>query len=94
MTSIWRSVAVMTLGFATALPAPLSAQVTPTPAAPAVARSKITQLHGVCRLQYHYLKQRVHAIDLRRPAVVTDGVSSNIAEAEWPFLQVAHSGQP
>lgn len=44
------------------------------------------------RAQYRYLKDVVHGMDLKGPAVVTDGVTTNIAEAEWPFLTVFYYG--
>jgi hypothetical protein len=42
--------------------------------------------------QFRYLKQALHAIDLKGPPVVTDGATTNIAEAEWPFLSVVYYG--
>ena len=60
----------------------------PTPAS--LASSPAAQ--EACRAQFRYLKKALHAIDLKGPPVMTDGVSTNIAEAEWPFMAVAYYG--
>ena len=57
-----------------------------------VADANTTILREACRSQFRYLKLALHAMDLQRPPVVTDGVTSNIAEAEWPFMAVAYYG--
>lgn len=38
------------------------------------------------RAEFKYLRRVLHRIDLRGPAVKTDGWNYNIAEAEWPFM--------
>jgi len=57
-----------------------------------VADATTTTVRDACRSQFRYLKPALHAMDLKRPPVVTDGVTSNIAEAEWPFMAVAYYG--
>jgi hypothetical protein len=57
-----------------------------------VADASTAMLRDACRSQFRYLKPLIHAMDLKRPPVVTDGVSTNIAEAEWPFMAVAYYG--
>lgn len=44
------------------------------------------------RAEFRYLKQTFLQIDLNGPAVVTDGWTTNIAEAEWPFMAFAYFG--
>jgi hypothetical protein len=47
---------------------------------------------AACSSQFRYLKQSLHAMDLKGPPVVTDGYTTNIAEAEWPFMAIAYYG--
>jgi hypothetical protein len=56
------------------------------------AESNSAIAREACSLQFRYLKQTLHAMDLTGPPVVTDGYTTNIAEAEWPFMAVAYYG--
>lgn len=67
---------------------PARGQVAPVPLS--VANAPAGQ--EACRAQFRYLRQALHAIDLKGAPVLTDGLSSNIAEAEWPFMAVAYYG--
>lgn len=67
---------------------PARGQVAPVPVS--VANAPAGQ--EACRAQFRYLRQALHAIDLKGAPVLTDGLSSNIAEAEWPFMAVAYYG--
>ncbi|HSI11283.1 MAG TPA: hypothetical protein VK961_04535 [Chthoniobacter sp.] len=60
------------------------------PAPPSTANSLVSQ--QACRAQFRYLRQALHAIDLKGAPVMTDGVSTHVAEAEWPFMAVAYYG--
>src|SRR5678809_1316972 len=44
------------------------------------------------RAEFRYLKRIFLETDLKAPAVVTDGWTTNIAEAEWPFMAFAYFG--
>lgn len=44
------------------------------------------------RAEFRYLRRIYHQIDLKGPAVETDGWTYNIPEAEWPFMGVAYFG--
>lgn len=87
MNSPWRRVLVAVsialvsapLAFAQSVSPPASLAATPA-------------AQEACRAQFRYLRQTLHAIDLKGQPVMTDGVSTNIAEAEWPFLAVAYYG--
>lgn len=78
-------VLAMLVAFPLARPA-CAQQPAPLPAANSIASQE------ACRAQFRYLKLALHAIDLKGAPVVTDGVSTNIAEAEWPFMAVAYYG--
>ena len=45
-----------------------------------------------CRAEFRYLRRFFLQIDLKSPAIVTDGWTTNIAEAEWPFMAFAYFG--
>lgn len=42
--------------------------------------------------EFRYLKKIFHQTDLKGSAIVTDGWTTNIAEAEWPFMAFAYFG--
>jgi hypothetical protein len=86
MNLIRRSLTMMAMLVAFAFTAPAEAQQP----APLSANSVASQ--EACRAQFRYLKQALHAIDLKGAPVMTDGVSTNIAQAEWPFMAVAYYG--
>ena|GEM_PF-1355135 len=44
------------------------------------------------RAEFGYLRHNLRTNDLSGPAVITDGWSGNIAEAEWPFMAFAYFG--
>lgn len=44
------------------------------------------------RAEFRYLKRKWHEVDLKGPAVETDGWTYNIPEAEWPFMGVCYFG--
>src|SRR6185503_10632443 len=44
------------------------------------------------RAEFRYLRRTFLQTDLTGPAVVTDGWTTNIAEAEWPFMAFAYFG--
>ncbi len=44
------------------------------------------------RAEFRHLRRIFREIDLKGPAVVTDGWTTNIAEAEWPFMALAYFG--
>jgi hypothetical protein len=44
------------------------------------------------RAEFRYLQRVFQETDLRGPAVVTDGWTSNIPEAEWPFMGFSYFG--
>jgi hypothetical protein len=52
----------------------------------------LVPFRDACRAQFRYLKASLHSIDLAGPPVVTDGYTTNIAEAEWPLMAVAYYG--
>ena len=86
MKLIWRSLAVALVACALFVPA--------TNAEPAngASDSNLAIAREACGSQFRYLKQTLHAIDLTGPPVVTDGLTTNIAEAEWPFMAIAYYG--
>lgn len=79
---------MMVLFVAVAFALPAAAQQPMGSISPANA----VAFQDACRAQFRYLKKALHAIDLKGPPVKTDGVSTNIAEAEWPFMAVAYYG--
>jgi hypothetical protein len=44
------------------------------------------------RAEFRYLKEVFRGIDLDGPAVMTDGWTYNIPEAEWPFMSFCYFG--
>ena len=44
------------------------------------------------RGEFRYLRHKLQEIDLHGPPVVTDGWTTNIAEAEWPVMSCAYLG--
>jgi len=44
------------------------------------------------RAEFRHLRRKFHEIDLKGPAVETDGWTHNIPEAEWPFMEAAYLG--
>ena len=71
---------VMAVLLAFSFAGPVSGQQPlPLPAANSLASQE------ACRAQFRYLRQALHAIDLKGAPVMTDGVSTNVTEAEWPF---------
>jgi hypothetical protein len=44
------------------------------------------------RAEFRYLRRTFLQTDLKGPTIVTDGWTTNIAEAEWPFMAFAYFG--
>jgi len=51
----------------------------------------LLSLEAYCA-EFRYLRRTFLQTDLKGPAIVTDGWTTNIAEAEWPFMAFAYFG--